>query len=55
MKYFAFEITDFIMIFISCMAMLLGGVFIMAKKLFPIFTDTNENYDINAKQGQGIK
>ena len=54
LKYFAFEITDFIMIFISCMAMLLGGVFIMAKKLFPIFIVTNENYDINTKQGQGL-
>ena len=54
LKYFAFEITDFIMIFISCMAMLLGGFFIMAKKLFPIFTDTNEKYDINTKQGQGL-
>lgn len=55
LKYFAFELADFIMIFITCLAMLLGGFIIMAKKLFPIIIDTNENYDINTKRGQGLK
>lgn len=55
LQYFAFELTDFVIIFMTCMAMLLGGFFIMAKKLFPIITDTNDSYDINTKQGQGLK
>ena len=33
LKYFVFELTDFIMIFITCMAMLFGGLFIMVRKL----------------------
>ena len=55
LKYFAFELTDFIFIFISCEAMLFGGLFIMVKKLFPIIIDNTENYDINTKRGQGLK
>ena len=55
LKYFVFELTDFILIFITCMAMLLGGFIIMGKKLFPIIYDTNENYDINTERGKGLK
>ena len=55
LKYFVFELTDFILLFITCMAMLLGGFFIMGKKLFPIIYDTNDNYDINTKRGEGLK
>ena len=55
LKYFAFELTDFIMIFITCIAMLFGGLFIMVKKLFPIIIDSSDNYDINTKRGQGLK
>ena len=55
LKYFAFEITDFVMIFITCLAMLLGGFIIMFKKLFPIIIDTNEKYDNNTNRGKGLK
>ena len=55
LKYFAFELTDFIMIFINCTAMLFGGLYIMVNKLFPIIIDTNDNYDIHTKRGQGLK
>ena len=55
LKYFAFELADFIMIFITCFGMLLGGYFIMTKKLFPIIIDTNENYDLNTNRGKGLR
>lgn len=55
LKYFAFELADFIMIFITCFGMLLGGYIIMTKKLFPIIIDTNENYDVNTKRGKGLR
>ena len=55
LKYFVSELTDFIMIFITCLAMLFGGFFIMFKKLFPIIIDSNDNYDISTKRGQGLK
>ena len=55
LKYFAFELADFIMIFITCFGMLLGGYIIMTKKLFPIIIDTNDNYDINTKRGKGLR
>ena len=55
LKYFVFELTDFIMIFITCMAMLFGGLFIMVRKLFPIIIDSSDNYDISTKRGQGLK
>ena len=55
LKYFAFDLADFIIIFITCIAMLFGGFFIMVKKLFPIIIDNNDTYDINTKRGQGLK
>ena len=55
LKYFVFELTEFIMIFITCIAMLFGGFFILIKKLFPIIIDSTEKYDINTKKGQGLK
>jgi hypothetical protein len=55
LKYLAFDLTDFIMIFITCLGMLLGGYIIMTKKLFPIIIDTNDNYDINTKRGKGLR
>jgi hypothetical protein len=55
LKYLAFDLTDFIMIFITCLGMLLGGYIIMTKKLFPIIIDTNDNYDINTKRGKGLQ
>ena len=55
LKYFVFELTDFIMIFITCMVMLFGGLFIMVRKLFPIIIDSSDNYDISTKRGQGLK
>ena len=55
LKYLAFELNNFLMIFINCLGMLFGGYIIMTKKLFPIITDTNEKYDINTKIGQGLK
>ena len=55
LKYFVFDLTDFIMLFITCSAMLFGGLFILIKKLFPIIIDSTENYDINTKKGQGLK
>ena len=55
LKYFAFELTDFIMILITCTAMLFGGLYIMVNKLFPIIIDTSDNYDTHTKRGQGLK
>ena len=56
LKLFIFDIADFIMIFITCIGMLFGGYYIMTKKLFPlIIIDTNGNYDLNTKKGQGLK
>ena len=56
LKIFIFDLADFIMIFITCIGMLFGGYYIMIKKLFPlIIIDTNENYDLNTKKGQGLK
>ena len=56
LKLFIFDIADFIMIFITCIGMLFGGYFIMTKKLFPlIIIDSNGNYDLNTKKGQGLK
>ena len=56
LKLFIFDIADFIMIFITCIGMLFGGYYIMTKKLFPlIIIDTNGNYDITTKKGQGLK
>jgi hypothetical protein len=51
-----FNVADFIILFITCICMLFGGYYIMTEKLFPlIIIDTNANYDINTKKGQGIK
>ena len=56
LKLFIFDIADFIMIFITCIGMLFGGYYIMTKKLFPlIIIDTNGNYDLTTKKGQGLK
>jgi len=55
LKYFVFELADFVVIFITCLGMLLGGYYIMTKKLFPIIIDTNENYDINTNRGKGLR
>ena len=55
LKYFVFELTEFIMIFITCISMLFGGFFILIKKLFPIIIDSTEKYDTNTKKGQGLK
>ena len=56
LKLFIFDIADFIMIFITCIGILFGGYYIMTKKLFPlIIIDTNGNYDLNTKKGQGLK
>ena len=55
LKYFACDLADFIIIFITCMAMLFGGFFIMVKKLFPIIIDNNDTYDMNTKRGQGLR
>ena len=55
-KVLVLDIADFIMIFITCIGMLFGGYYIMTKKLFPlIIIDTNGNYDLNTKKGQGLK
>ena len=55
LKYFVFELAEFIMIFITCITMLFGGFFILIKKLFPIIIDSTEKYDTNTKKGQGLK
>lgn len=56
LKLFIFDIADFIMIFITCIGILFGGYYIMTKKLFPlIIIDTNGNYDLTTKKGQGLK
>ena len=55
LKYFVFELIEFIMIFITCITMLFGGFFILIKKLFPIIIDSTEKYDTNTKKGQGLK
>ncbi len=56
LKLFVYDIADFIMIFITCIGMLIGGYYIMTKKLFPlIIIDTNGNYDLNTKKGKGLK
>ena len=56
LKLFIYDIADFIMIFITCIGMLISSHYIMTKKLFPlIIIDTNGNYDLNTKKGQGLK